>query len=641
VVDFPTLQSALKERLDEDRSIRIIEAEGANVEDAVSQASTLLDVPIRQLEYEVVHQESSFFGVGRNLCKIRAYQISSFRRTEEFIELEDEIEEIEDVELIEDSDGEVYIQRRKTGIYIKVTPPEGEGHPATLKDAEQVLKRFDIEKYDVQVVAQALKERNGEYQRIGVFNHMIENDTMINVEIVDAEMKAYMTVTPPNENGADFSYEDYSSILKGNGVLQGVNEDFLRHIADKPVYRQRMCVANGAKPIDGMNAYLEYFFEVDASKTRIKESSDGRVDFKQLNLIQNVVKDDPLAKKVSADMGTDGYTVTGKVLPAKPGKDTAIQLGKNVRFANDGETILSDINGQVVLAKGKISVDLVHVVDGSVNLRTGNIIFVGNVEVTGDVEEGFSVKASGNIEVHGAVNKASLEAEGSITVKKGITGKEGTAVYAKQSVYARFIENSDVQAGDSVLVTDAVINSKICAGRLVKCGGKKAALIGGHIRAGELISAKVIGSHGGGTETICDVGYNPFSKMKLENAMLKKERLKTEHDDLQNNLQTLIKLKQQNKTLPEDKETFLQELTKKNNELTTQMAELDKEIHDRNMELKNMVISGRVVATSKVHQGVTVIIREQKFQVKREYPAITFLVNNNMINTVQTKEDDK
>jgi uncharacterized protein (DUF342 family) len=469
----------------------------------------------------------------------------------------------------------------------------------------------------------------------------MDNNTIANIEIADSDMKAYMTITPPGKGGADFSYEEYYSLLMANGVIKGINEDFLRNLADKPIYRQRVCVASGVNPIDGMDAYLEYFFEADAAKARIKESDDGTVDFKQLNLIQNVVKDDPLAKKVEADLGVDGYTVSGKILLAKVGKDSTIQLGKNVRFADDGATILSDINGQVVLAKGKISVDLVHVVEGSVNLRTGNIAFVGNVEVTGDVEEGFSVKASGNIEVHGAVNKASLEADGSITVAKGITGKEGTTVYARQSVYARFIENSDVQAGDSVLVTDSIINSTVCAGRLVKCSGKKAAIVGGHTRAGEFISAKVIGSQGGGTETVCDVGYNPFAKLKLENAQQKRENLKTEYDDLQNNLQTLTKLKKQNRTLPEDKEAFFQELTKKNNELIAEMAELEKEINERSLDLKNLMIVGRVVATAKVCQGVTVIIREQKFLVKREYPAITFVINNNMINTEQTKKDDK
>jgi uncharacterized protein (DUF342 family) len=324
----------------------------------------------------------------------------------------------------------------------------------------------------------------------------------------------------------------------------------------------------------------------------------------------------------------------------QPGKDMTIALGKNVRFGPDGVTILSDINGQVVFTNGKINVDLVHVVQGSVNLRSGNIVFVGNVEITGDVEEGFSVKAGGNIEVRGTVNKASLNAEGNITVNKGITGKEGTTIFSRQSVFARFIENSDVQAAQSVVVTDSIINSRICAGGFVKCDGKRATIVGGHIRAGEYINAKVIGSHGGNTETLCEVGYDPFAKMKLESSQIRKDKLKIEYDDLQSNFQILTKLKQQNKTLPEEKEKFLEELTEKNKALSAEMTQLDETIRNILSDLKNMMLAGRVIITSKIYQGVTVIIRDQRFQVKREYPAITFTLSNNMINTIQTKKDE-
>ena len=65
----------------------------------------------------------------------------------------------------------------------------------------------------------------------------------------------------------------------------------------------------------------------------------------------------------------------------------------------------------------------VYTIEGDVNLKTGNVLFLGTVFVKGNVEDGFSVKAAGNIEIMGSVGKCLLDAEGDIIVHQGIAGK--------------------------------------------------------------------------------------------------------------------------------------------------------------------------------------------------------------------------
>ena len=77
MVDFVQLQHFMKEQLDQDRTISTIEVRGPTLEDAVSQAATLLGCSIRRLEYEISERGfSGIMGTGKKDWKIIAYQRS-------------------------------------------------------------------------------------------------------------------------------------------------------------------------------------------------------------------------------------------------------------------------------------------------------------------------------------------------------------------------------------------------------------------------------------------------------------------------------------------------------------------------------------------------------------------------------------
>ncbi|MDR2468284.1 MAG: FapA family protein [Spirochaetaceae bacterium] len=646
MLDFAAFQQAIKGKLDEDRAIQVIDAEGPNLEAAVAEAATLLGVPLRHLEYEVVLQKTSFLGIGENICKIRAFERPDIKKAalEAFDEI-DELEEIDNLELLEDKNGDVFVQRRATGVYIKVTLPVGAGNRASVSDATRALAAYGIKDYDMNAVKAAVKAAAAQYTRIADYKNSIMNDTTVTVEITDSEMRVYMLVNPPLPEGCDITYEQYVEVLKQYSVVYGINDTFLQDFADRPVYRQRVCVAQGKKAIDGIDAYLEYYFETDQSKVRIVENQrTGQVNLKELNLIQNVTKNQKLAKLIDAEEGVDGSTVTGKILPSRSGRDVAIQLGKNVHFDEDQHTVLADINGQVVFANGKINVEMIYVVDGSVGPKTGNITFLGNIVINGNVEEGFSVRAAGNIEVHGIINKAAIDAGGDLIVNGGIIGKEGTAVRSEGNIWAKFIENAIVDSGDSVIVTDGIVNSTMCVSKKIVCQGKRAAVLGGRLRAGEEISAKQLGSSSGNTPTLCEVGYDPKTAIKIEELTAREEQLQKEFDDIQLNFQTLTNIKKQRGSLPEDKETFLNELVVKRNETSKLIKAASEELTKLKEVLEAMQTQGRVTATGKVYPGVVIVIRDQRETIRSEYKSSVFVLENNFVRAIayaDPKDKDK
>jgi len=641
VIDFVQLQEIVKQHLEQDRAIRSVDASGPTLEAAVNEAAALLDTSIRRLEYEIIERGSSgFMGAGKKDWIIRAYERVSAKKKKELEEtLVDE--DTDGVQVIQDKDGDAFVQCWSDGVYLKVTPPVGNGRRIFLAYAMQSLHNKGVQDFDNDMVEKLINEAAGFYVKVAEYNHKPMNDSMASVEVDDSEMHVMVTVIPPGEGGADLTVDAFRSLLTQHRVYNGINEEALTNLSDKPVYREKIEVAEGVKPINGKDAYIHYNFETDQTKIRLKEGTNGRVNFKELNIIQNVVQNQVLAKKMPPEDGIDGKTVTGKILPARAGNDIPLPIGSNVHVGDDGDSILSDINGQVILAGGKINVEPVLTVEGDVNLKTGNIIFLGTVIITGNIEDGFSVKAAGNIEVKGTVSKAELDAEGDIIIYQGINGKSGGKIRAGRSLWSRFIENANVEVGNMVVVTDGIINSQVDALKSIICMGKRANIMGGRLRAGEEINAKVLGNSTSGTETICEVGFDPHSKIELERLLEIKATSEDELDNIKLDLQTLINTKKQRKSLPEDKEAYLQELMERRQVLTEELNKAQLGIQKVQEFMNQIQVRGRVSASTKVWPGVKIWIRDVKEDVRTEYKAVTFVLENGLIRVTKYEEPDE
>jgi uncharacterized protein (DUF342 family) len=637
MVDFVRLQSLIKDRLEQDRNINTVMASGDSLEEAVAEASALLDIPVRRIDFEVTEKGSSGFLGQKKKWTIKAYERIVIKK-EEFAIFGSSEELFSAGPVVEDVDGDVFLHLSTDGAYLKVIPPKGNGRKIQDADAHRQLQHRFVRDYDAALISRVVADASGEYVRVGSFEHKVINDSTITAEISDDEMKAYMVVTPPGIGGCDLSYENYYSFLKINRIVIGIKEDFLREFADRPSYKSKVVVAEGIDPVNGRSAYIKYNFETNQNKVKLREGSDGRVDFKDISIIENVVANQPLARKMPAEKGKAGRTVTGKFIEAKDGRDISLPLGKNVHVGEDGVTILSDLSGHVMLVAGNINVEPVHIVNGDVGVKTGNISLMGTVIVNGNVEVGFRIKATGNIEIKGTVEKAELDADGDITVHQGITGKTQGCIRAGNSIIAKFIENSRVVAGNTVWVSDGIINSQVDANRRIICRGKRASSVGGRLRATEEINAKVLGSPTSGTETVCEVGVDPQSKVRLETLQQKKAEMEKQCTDLERSLQTLLNIKKQRKILPEAKEASIMEMTDRVNMLKTDIMKNAEESAKIQEYMNSMKTRSRVSVSAKVYPGVKIIIRDAVNIVKNDYKAVTFILEDDLVRITKYEE---
>jgi uncharacterized protein (DUF342 family) len=642
MIDFVQLRQRVNELLKEDRSVYLVDAEGPTLKATVAEAAVLLGVPVRRLEYEITERGSpGFLSVGRKNWKIRAYERAGGEKKEKAgkAEFGDFNTEFEQESL--DRNGAVFVQLTDRGAMLKVTPPAGGGKPVSYAQAMLLLENRAVKEIDEAAVKAAIQNTSGEYARIGVFDHNEKGDAKARLEIVEGNMKALLTVTAPGLGGYDLIFDDYMSLLTQNRVYYGIKEDFLKDFADRPVYREAVLVAEGLKPNNGRDAYIQYSFETDQKKIKIKEKADGGVDFKNLNLVQNVVEGQPLAKKIPAEKGVPGRNLTGEPLPAVDGLDIALPAGNNVKIAEDGLTVVAGMNGQVVMTGEKVNVEPVYVVKGNVNNSTGNIDFLGSVVVTGNVSDAFSVKAAGNIEIHGAVEGADIEAAGDIIIHQGVAGKGTARIHGGRSVWSRFIENATVEAGNMVIVSDGIVNSQVDAFQRIVVKGKRPNIVGGYLRATDEINAGNIGSAISGTETICEVGYDLKAKLRYDALVKENAGMKEELENIQRRIQILFNIKKQRKVLPDEKEIELKEMMERRQILISTVQEQSAKIEELKTVLENSPGAGRVSAAAKVFSGVKIIIRDKTEEIRSDYKNVTFVLEDGFVRVIKYKESDE
>ncbi|RKX95650.1 MAG: polymerase [Spirochaetes bacterium] len=612
-----------------------IEVEAYSIEDGLKEASEILNIPISDLDYEIiVPGKKTLFSKKPYRLFIRVTESASLVG-----EKESEAGTPEGVAaLMNDVDGKFSVRITRVGVVLKVTRPRGKGKKVKVEDILRALREKHITDFDKSKVAKVVREAKGEYVKIADFKPEERHNGSVVVEVSDDKMRAYVTLIPPKPGGRDLDIDDVMEALNEKGVVFGIKEDVIRESLEDEVYNVPILVAEGKMPKNGEDAKIVYNFRID-KKIQLEEDEKGQVNFKDLDLIENVVAGQLLATKIPATEGEPGKTITGEILEAKPGKDVELQPGKNTELSPDGMSIISTINGQVVLARGKINVEPVYEVNGDVDMRTGNILFLGTVIVKGNVEDGFSVKAAGDIEVRGSVGKCVLDAEGDINIKQGVMGKLGGIIKSGGSVWSKFLEQVTVVADKNVFVQDGIMHCNVDASEKVVCFGKRATIVGGRIRAGELVNTKTLGSVSF-TETIVEVGVDPKSRQRLYDLENEKKEAEEQLHRLNANIRTLQNQKKTQRDFPPEKEELLEKMLSDREELNIRISEINEEMEELRSYLKLLKTVGKVSVSKNVYPGVRIGIKDIYYDVSNEFKAVTFVLESGRIRVKKYEEID-
>lgn len=323
------------------------------------------------------------------------------------------------------------------------------------------------------------------------------------VIISDDKMTAKLYLTPP-AGGEMYSVEEVSDFLRKNGVNSGIQFTAIEEITKERLYYNELPVAEGKAPVHGINGYYEFFFDQEKKAKKPLIRSDGSVDYQSMSVIHNVRKGDKLATYHPAVQGTHGMDVTGREFRAHVAKELPQIHGTGFELSYDNLTYIATIDGKVEYDNYKLFVKDVYEFKGDLDLIVGKIDFRGDVIVHGNVCSGTTIRASKSITVEGSVEAATLIAEGDVILKKGMQGGKRAKVISGGSVYANFLEFTEVEAKENV-EANIIMNCVIKAGQNIIVSGKRGAVVGGNVYCVGALTTTFMGN-GVGIKTTASVG---------------------------------------------------------------------------------------------------------------------------------------
>jgi len=373
--------------------------------------------------------------------------------------------------------------------------------------------------YDVQINEQknveTLKETPGLlYSQVSGYLDIGENKLVIEpffeLEISEDSFEAWVTVIQPRSSD-DFSKENLSDFLGEEGITFGIKEENIILIFEEEKFGEKITVAVGKKPENGKDGYLKYHYDHHVGP---KEDEKGNVNYKELNLIQEIKKGDIIVEIMPPDDGKKGKTVLDQEIPSIPGEPIKEPKLTNARIDPQSPNfILAEIDGHVIEKGGAITVDPVLHVKENVDYETGNIECEGSVFIGGDVKSGFSVKSKNDVEVGGVVEDALVEAGGNVMLKAGFSGRGEGKIVVEGKLFAQYCENQTIICKQDISFCEYIMRCKTTTlGKLSVCE-KRGLIVGGEIFAQMGVEANVIGNVSYVATTI-EVGINKEAQEK-------------------------------------------------------------------------------------------------------------------------------
>ena len=479
----------------------------------------------------------------------------------------------------------------------------------------------------------------------GEFDFLTElktTDFTLQIELSEDESKAYLNVIPPKEV-KKLTLEKVIEILKDKNILLGINYKIIEKIIEKKIYYEPTIVSKGKKANNGDNGFPELIFLPE----NLRPAHGTRIKLNEIPVLQKVEEGQKLVKINVATMGQDGYTITGKLIVSKPGKQFRIRPGRNTKFNSERTHILATKSGVVCINNDCISVEN-HKVIEKVDATTGHIRFDGIITIRGNVSDRCSVEAL-RIDIGGSVGKARLRSIGEIRVSQGING---AVIQCGSSLRAKSILDTQAIVGEHVLVEDYVLNSKIYCGSTFQILTKSGYFSGGEIQSGSLVRIPNVGlpkninkknskeiEENKNIKSLIEVGvsiknrkqFNELEKLANESLLLLQE----------NTLEISSIIEEIEEKGWENAEFgILNELeSKANKNVTNAFSNLRKrEVMDEINDLNRLTNGGVVFVTGDISTGTVINIRRSHFKVRSDSKDKAYSFVENGIKASSCKE---
>lgn len=435
------------------------------------------------------------------------------------------------------------------------------------------------------------------------------------------EMAAYIEVP---EKAGKVTRQEILHALKEKGITRGILESGLEELVSGKGYDKNVLIAKGAQPQTGKDGYYEYFFKVQLDKAP-KMLEDGSVDYHDVQWFEVVEQGQKLAYYHSAENGVCGYTVTGKIIQGRKGKEQSMLMGKGFAVSEDGKTYTATVKGRVDLYDNRLEVSKILFVN-EITHTTGDITFDGCVCVLGNVSGGAAIHATEDIVIDGFVEGAIIESSGgSILLRQGVNASGTGSIKALKGITGSFFEAVSIYTNGDI-TANYCLNCDLYAEGQITMVGSKGTLAGGDVTAVRGLFAYNLGNRAG-IPTHVRLGVN-------EGIMQRGTRIENRIKEVTRELSILgnAYMDFQKKYPPEVRNTMEMYL-KIESAIFTKEREIEhlyeaKQLHEENIE---KIGCARAVIKGTLFEGIIIEIDRQRWISPSTSNVTVRRVNNKIV----------
>lgn len=425
--------------------------------------------------------------------------------------------------------------------------------------------------------------------------------SQIEISINPNNSTAFVSFTRPSGGGMEPTAEKILEMLEDRYVCHGIREEEIRKAVENKRYDENICVAQWDAPVDGVDGSIKYFYKTDQA-VRPVENEQGEVDYKNLGLVRNITAGTPIAMITFPTEGEPGTDIMGKPVPQKVGVPAKYTLGAGTTLVNEDTQIIAAVDGNLVYKNGAFCVEETLLINGDVEVATGNIDFIGAVVVKGSVFEGFRVTSKQSITVNGTVSGAELVADGNINVKVGAIN---STITCKGDIKLGFCENTKIEC-DGTVDSATFVGGEVFAGQKIIASGK-GIMMGGKYTALDGVEASVIGSEKY-VKTEITLGNNAVLSKERDTLNKSIDKMEDQADQLGKVLATLTEIQKKGK-LPPEREQMKTDALRSRLKLQQEIKKANKRIEE-------------IEEALKLTQNLSVVCKRMM------YPGVTLRINN-------------
>ncbi len=434
--------------------------------------------------------------------------------------------------------------------------------------------------------------------------------SQIEISINPNNSAAFVSFTKPSGGGLDVTAEQILSALDNKFICHGILEDDIRRAVELKRYNENICAARWDPPVDGVDGVIKYFYKTDQA-VRPVENDQGEVDYKNLGLVRNITAGTPIAAITFPTEGEPGTDITGKTVHQRQGVPAKYTVGAGTSLVDGDTQIIAAVDGNLVYKNGAFCVEETLLINGDVEVATGNVDFIGDIVIKGSVFEGFRVTSKRKITINGTVTGAELTADGDIFVKIGAIN---STITSKGNVKLGFCENSRIQC-EGNMESASYVGGEIFVGQKMIASGK-GVIMGGKYTALDGVEASVIGSDKY-VKTEITLGNNAVLSKEKDTIEKAIAQMEDKVDQLSKVLNTLAEIAKKSK-LPPEREQLKAEALRSRIKLQQEIKKANKRIED-------------IEEALKLTQNLSVVCK------RMIYPGVILRINNCVLNVNATQ----